>query len=275
MLPKFTSLCSGYVKGGIIILNKILNAKQQEVAAAKEAISINYLLNMIVPGERKFQQALKQKDWALIAECKLASPVKGLMSGLSITELAKVYQDNGAAALSILTDRHFNGELDHVIQAKTVSSLPVLRKDFIIDEYQIYQARAVGADAVLLIVRSLTEQQLVNYLTIAHDLGMDCLVEVHDREELKRAQQTAANIIGINNRDLQTFKTSIESTFSLLPYCDPVRMIISESGIRCRQDAVRLKQAGVRGILVGEGLVKAPNIAQKLQDLNLNEVEEI
>ena len=148
-----------------------------------------------------------------------------------------------------------------------------MRKDFIVDEYQIYESRVAGADAILLIAHILSDDQLKEYIGIAHGLGMDCLVEVHTLEELERAQQTVATLIGINNRNLETFVTDIQNTFDLLPHCDGRRIVISESGVSTGTQAQRLEEAGVRGILVGEGLVKATDIGSMTRELaTLNQI---
>ncbi|MCX7780996.1 MAG: indole-3-glycerol phosphate synthase TrpC [Negativicutes bacterium] len=256
------------------MLKQIINSKLQEVKQEKQKMPIAALIAGVQQGNHALYKALATKEWSLIAECKLASPAKGQLSDLSVGELAGIYQANGAAALSVLTDRHFKGEVAHIADVQKASTLPVIRKDFIIDEYQLYQARAAGADAVLLIAGILADSQLKRYLTIAAELGMDCLVEVHSREELERVQQTPARIIGVNNRDLRTFATSIDKTFALLPFCDPSRLLISESGIQTQGDAERLKAAGVRGALVGEGLVKADNIPRKVRELSLQHSRE-
>lgn len=217
-----------------------------------------------------FRKALQSTPWALIAECKLASPSKGrLCTNHTVAELAQMYTKSGATVLSVLTDAHFCGTLAHIGEVKRVSSLPVLRKDFVIDAYQIYEARCAGADAVLLIAGILSDEQLGEYLVITESLGMDALVEVHTLAELQRVQQTSALIVGINNRDLTRFVTDINTTLQLLPYCDKERMMISESGIKNDADALRLKAAGTRGILVGEGLVTAADISEKVRELAL------
>ena len=253
----------------VSVLEKIVDQKRREVAAIKQAAPVRALLDAVKPGMFAFSKALRKSGWSLIAECKLASPVKGRLSHRTVGELAGLYAANGAAALSVLTDSHFDGRLAHIEEAKAAGALPVLRKDFIIDEYQIYEAAAAGADAVLLIAAILTDRELSGYLAAAGELGLDCLVEVHSREELARVQQTPAGIIGINNRDLKTFATSIEKTFELLPYCEAGRLIISESGIRTGDDAARLKAGGVTGILVGEGLVTTPDIPSRVRELSL------
>lgn len=251
------------------MLNKIIEYKRVEAEREKQLYPFTKLMGAVNKGNFALSQTLKATDWSLIAECKLASPVKGRLSSLSVDQLAKVYSENGATALSVLTDRHFDGSLSHIEKVRNNSILPLLRKDFIVDEYQIYQARFVGADAILLIAAILSDKQLNSFLATAKELGLDCLTEVHSRDELERVQQTEAGIIGINNRDLTTFRTNIEQTFALLPFCDFKRVIVSESGITTRADALRLKRAGVSGVLVGEGLVTAADIAGKVRDLSL------
>jgi len=249
-------------------LNKIVLEKRQEVASSKVSTPLSDIGNSLQSGNFAFARAIRSSDWALIAECKLASPVKGrLCSSHSVPELARLYTENGATALSVHTSRQFCGSLEDIAKVRAVSDLPILCKDFIIDDYQIYQARQAGADAVLLIAAILTDYELGRFLAIAQWLGMDGLVEVHSSQELDRVQQTGAELVGINNRNLQTFVTDIAATFALLPYCDSRRLIISESGINSGQEAGRLKQTGVRGILVGEGLVTAADIAGRTREL--------
>lgn len=250
------------------MLKKITEHKRQIVADAKQERPLTDLLKNIIPGSFSFGKAIQKSEWTLIAECKLASPAKGpLCTDYSVPELAKVFTANGATALSVHTDMHFSGRLEDIAAVRAVTQLPILRKDFVIDEYQIYEARVAGADAVLLIANILSDDQLKEYLAIAYELGMDSLVEVHTLEELERVQQISAPLVGINNRNLQTFRTDIQNTFDLLPYCDKHRQVISESGVSTGLEANRLKQAGVRGILVGEGLVKASDIGSKTREL--------
>ncbi|WP_040683310.1 indole-3-glycerol phosphate synthase TrpC [Thermosinus carboxydivorans] len=252
------------------MLKTILAKKYQEVKTAKQRRPLPSLLQDIKPGNFALRTALKQSAWSLIAECKLASPAKGrLCTQYSVPELAKIYTAHGATALSVLTDSHFCGALADIEAVRAVTELPILRKDFIVDVYQIYEARAVGADAVLLIAGILSDGELEEFLTVAHGIGLDCLVEVHNEVELNRVQQTPALLVGINNRNLKTFTVDLMTTFSLLPHCDKRRIIISESGVKTGEDALRLKAAGVQGILVGEGLVKAENIAAKTRELAL------
>ena len=254
------------------MLKKITDIKRQVVEASKHEKPLTSFINKIVSGDFAFSKAIKESPWSLIAECKLASPAKGeLCSAYSVPELAEIYTANGAAALSVHTDTHFRGRIEDIAAVRSVTSLPILRKDFIIDEYQIYEAREAGADAILLIANVLSDKELKEYLALAHKLGMDCLVEVHSLEELQRVQQTPAKLIGINNRNLTTFVTDVQNTFDLLPYCDKERLFISESGVSIKAEAARLRGAGLRGILVGEGLVKASDIGEKTRELAMLE----
>lgn len=250
------------------MLFDIVAEKKEEVAERKRLYPLSRLETEA--GTFAFGKALRQPEWALIAECKLASPVKGrLCETRTVPELAGIYEQHGAAALSVHTDKHFLGALEDIGKVKEHSSLPVLRKDFIIDIYQIYEARAAGADAILLIAAILSRSQTDEFLAAARELGMDCLVEVHTREELETVRKTAAEIIGINNRNLKTFTTDIQTTFDLLAYADRKKLLISESGIRTGSDARRLKKAGIRGALVGESLVVSGDIAAKTRELAL------
>lgn len=252
------------------MLKKITDKKRQVVADSKNNRPLASFRKDITLGNFAFSQAIKQTPWTLIAECKLASPAKGrLCMDYSVPQLAQMYTANGATALSVHTDNHFCGRLEDIAAVRAVTDLPILRKDFIIDEYQIHEARFEGADAVLLIAHILSDGQLQEYLQLAHELGMDSLVEVHTLAELERVQKSSAMLVGINNRNLQTFVTDVQNTFDLLPYCDRNRILISESGVSTGTQAESLRQAGVRGILVGEGLVKAKNIADKTQELAL------
>jgi indole-3-glycerol phosphate synthase len=242
------------------MLNQIVETIRQQVAARKLSHPQAFL--PVQPGTFAFSQALAATDWALIAECKLASPSKGrLCQTHTVPELAEIFTAGGAAALSVHTSTPFLGKLADIAAVRAVSPLPILRKDFIIDEYQIYEARAAGADAILLIAAILSDTALNQYLATTRSLGMDCLVEVHTLGELERVKQTDAETVGINNRDLTTFTTDIARTFDLLPHCDPRWRIISESGIHNIADARRLQEAGLKGVLVGESLVRAPDIA--------------
>lgn len=253
-----------------MILDEIVAKKRQSLEVAKKERSLSRLKAELSLAEHAFSKGLQQADWALIAECKLGSPSKGRFCHThTVTELAALFTGHGATALSIHTDSHFFGQLADLQSVRSITKLPILRKDFIIDPYQIYEARWAGADGVLLIADILSEEQLTEFLQLADELGMDCLVESHSQEVLEKVLKTLAPIIGINNRDLRTFVTDLEHTYRLLPQCGNQRMVISESGIRTGEDARRLQAAGVKGILVGEALTVSGNIEGKTQELAL------
>ena len=246
------------------ILTEIVENKQKIVAAAKDKLPFDELKSQVECGHFRMSQVVKKNSWSLIAECKLQSPAKGrLNSTHSVVELAHIYEDNGASMLSVHTDPHFLGSNEDFIKVRSEVKLPLLRKDFIIDEYQIYEARLLGADAILLIVRILSPEQLNHFLYTAWSLGMDALIEVHDAADLQTALKTPAEFIGINNRNLKTFTTTIDNTLELMPQADTSRTIISESGVFTIDDVNKLKCAGCDGILVGEGLVRAANISEQ------------
>ena len=252
------------------ILAEIVENKKKIVAESKSKLAIDELKSKITCGHFRMSQSIKKGGWSLIAECKLQSPAKGRLNQThSVLELAHIYEDNGASMLSVHTDPHFLGKNEDFVKVRSEIKLPLLRKDFIIDEYQIYESRLLGADAVLLIVRILTPEQLKHFLYVTWSLGMDALVEVHDEEDMKVALATPAEFIGINNRNLKTFTTTIDNTIELLPHVDMSRILISESGVFTVEDVDKLKSAGCDGILVGEGLVRAEDIAKQTRDFSL------
>ena len=252
------------------ILAEIVENKKKIVAESKSKLAIDELKSKITCGHFRMSQSIKKGGWSLIAECKLQSPAKGRLNQThSVLELAHIYEDNGASMLSVHTDPHFLGKNEDFVKVRSEIKLPLLRKDFIIDEYQIYESRLLGADAVLLIVRILTPEQLKHFLYVTWSLGMDALVEVHDEEDMKAALATPAEFIGINNRNLKTFTTTIDNTIELLPHVDMSRILISESGVFTVEDVDKLKSAGCDGILVGEGLVRAEDIAKQTRDFSL------
>lgn len=254
------------------ILAEIVEKKKGIVAAAKRALPPHEVMRRARPASFALSHAFRGAAWSLIAECKLQSPAKGrLCRAHTVTELAALYEANGARALSVHTDPHFLGRNEDLAAVRAATRLPILRKDFVIDAYQIYEARMLGADAVLLIARILPPDTLREFLYLAWGLGMDALVEVHDEAELSAALATPAEFIGINNRDLRTFTTSIEHTLALLPKADASRTIVSESGVRDAADAARLRAAGCAGALVGEGLVTAADIAAATRALAMAE----
>lgn len=255
------------------ILERIVWDKREEVARQKDLISLSDLEHHIKARQTplNFSRALSGRGVKLIAEVKKASPSRGLLCpDFDPVRIAETYASNGAAAISVLTDPRFEGELDHVVQIKqsgVTQRVPVLRKDFIFDPYQVYEARAIGADALLLIVSILPAEQLRELLNLAQRLWMQCLVEVHDRTELQTALDVGADIIGINNRDLTTFTTDLSVTEQLAPRIPRGKVIVSESGINSRDDLRQLGEMGVNAVLVGEALVTAPDIGGKVREL--------
>ncbi len=261
------------------ILNKIVAVKREEIAAAVKKKS---LIEMRADAEsrlltRDFVAALRAKieagQAAVIAEIKKASPSKGVLREDFIpADIAQSYaQGNGilsAACLSVLTDRQFfQGQPDYLKQARASCSLPVLRKDFMVDPYQIYESRAMGADAILLIAACLEDAQMAELESIALALGMAVLVEVHDGAELERALRLKTPLVGINNRNLRTFEVTLDTTLSLLPQVPADRLLITESGILGRADVERMRTAGVHAFLVGEAFMRAPDPGLALADL--------
>lgn len=254
------------------MLDEILRYKSEELARIKTRVSLAAIQRRAArtPGPPSFTSALRQNPGpALICEVKRASPSGGKIRPCADAgEMARIYADGGAAAISVLTDaRFFAGSIaDLAVVAQTVP-LPVLRKDFIIDPYQIYEARAAGAAAVLLIAAALQDETLAMLHALAGELGMTALVEVHTREELVRAGRVGAQVIGINNRDLRTLKVDLANTAALMPYVPKGCLTVSESGIKARADVTWLASLGVDGVLVGEALMSAPDPAQKLAEL--------
>lgn len=221
------------------------------------------------PPPRDFAAAMAGPNIRLIAEIKRASPSKGpLAPGLDAPALARIYEKAGAAALSVLTEpEFFGGSLDDLEAVRAAVKLPILRKDFIVDTYQLWEARASGADAVLLIAAALPMAELARLLKATEQLAMAALVEVHDRAELERVLELDAHMIGINNRDLHTFSVNLETTLELRPLVPKEKLVVSESGIHSRADVQRLREAGVNAILVGEALVTSANPAAQIQEL--------
>lgn len=249
------------------ILNEIVAVKRQEVAGAQERRS---LAVMRADAEsrvltRDFETAMRQRIQvgrsAVIAEIKKASPSKGVIrQDFEPADIAQSYAEHGAACLSVLTDKQFfQGQADYLKQARASCQLPVLRKDFIVDPYQIYESRAMGADAILLIAACLDDAQLRDFEAIARGLFMAVLVEVHDAAELDRALALQTPLLGINNRNLRNFEVSLDTTLGLLPQVPGDRLLITESGIHQRQDVQRMQAAGVHGFLVGEAFMRAPD----------------
>lgn len=256
-----------------MILDKILAEKKIEVAQRSANMPLRELKSRIsdAPPALDFAKKLTRSGSglpAVIAEVKKASPSKGLIRpDFDPEAIAKAYEAGGASAISVLTDeKFFQGSLGFLRQVKRTVSLPVLRKDFVIDEYQVYEARAAGADAILLIVAALEREKLAELMNRATEIGLHCLVEVHSAEELAVAVDVCAPIIGINNRNLQTFDVSLNTTRELLPKI-PRAKKVSESGIFTRDDLVELGAMGVDAVLIGEAFMREPDIEAKLREL--------
>lgn len=253
------------------MLDEILRHKKEEVAGRGRAVSLKDLKARMrdCAAPRGFQEALlRPAPVHLIAEVKKASPSRGVIRrDFNPVDIARTYQEGGASALSVLTDeRFFQGGLDLLGEIKQAVRLPVLQKDFILDDYQIYEARAFDADAVLLIAAVLDRPQLRDFHALARDLGMDVLCEVHTEKELERVVEWA-EIIGINNRDLKTFVTDLETTFRVAKEVPEEKVLVSESGIQTRREVLLLQEAGVDAILVGESLMREGDIRAKLREL--------
>ena len=252
-------------------LESIISYKRKEIERDKTAMPLESLKSRItdLPSTRNFKEAISQDGLNFIAEIKRASPSKGIIrKEFDPVEIAKIYQASGASAVSVLTtEKFFYGSLDFLSQVKEVTTIPILQKDFIVDEYQIYQARANKADAILLIASILVEAQINSFLECARNLGLDCLVEVHSKEELSKVLASKAQIIGINNRDLTTLTTDLSTTLTLSKLVPKDRMLVSESGIETQEDVKRVQECGVRAILVGESLMRAPDISAKMKEL--------
>jgi len=257
------------------ILDKIVAVKHQEVSAAKKRKPLDVVRadaeSRVLT--RDFIGALRAKIAAglpaVIAEVKKASPSKGVLRAEFIpADIAQSYAEHGAACLSVLTDvQFFQGSVDSLKQARASCQLPVLRKDFMVDAYQIYESRAMGADAVLLIASCLTDAQMAEFEAIARSLDMAVLVEVHDQAELERALRLKTPLMGINNRNLKTFEVSLDTTLALRALVPSERILITESGIQTREDVLRMGAAGVNAFLVGEAFMRAPEPGEALAAL--------
>lgn len=256
-----------------MILDEIIRYKRQELEARKAEIPINIITSAIwnLPLPLRFKDALLPSPDGrvrVIAEVKKASPSKGVIrEDFNHLEIAETYQRNGASALSVLTDRKFfQGSIDYLSEIRHAVSIPLLRKDFVVDEYQIFEARGYGADAVLLIAAVLDDKEMHDFVELSLNLGLAPLVEVHDEAELERALKTDAELIGINNRNLQTFKTDINTTIRLIGSIPEEKLVISESGINTREDIRLLRDAGVDAFLIGEALMREADIGKKLRE---------
>ena len=257
------------------VLASIIEHKQREVEAYKASIPISQLKKAIVARElpRGFKAKLRTMvdngRAAVIAECKQASPSKGIIrENYDVSKIAASYQIGGAACISVLTDeKYFKGTASHLDEAKRATTLPILRKDFILDRYQIFQARAIGADCILLIASILDSSQMTAFSEQARQLGMDVLLEIHNADELAQALQIESSIIGINNRNLKNFQTDIEISKRLVRKVPSERLVVSESGIHSTQQVAELRNAGIHTFLVGESLMRAPDPGVALREI--------
>ena len=257
------------------VLSEIIGKKRERVLAAKKLVPLEQMRGLASEARRTakrhpLRDALRSDGINIIAEFKRRSPSKGMIrADASVTEIARSYEAGGAVAISVLTEEdYFAGSLDDLRNVKTTVNLPVLRKDFVFDEYQVYESAAAGADAILLIVAALDDETLPQLRLLAEDeLGMDALVEVHTSDEMKRAAACGANLIGVNNRDLRTFEVSVETSIALAPAAPPEAVLISESGLHNSADLQRLREAGYHGFLIGETLMRADIPEQALRHL--------
>jgi len=258
----------------VTILDEIFDHKRIEVARAKESLSVSDLEAQAVSTPRPLEFAAALRGYPdsaprLIAEVKYRSPSKGILCpDFNPEALARSYAKNSSAAISVLTDEKYFGSSLGILRniAALDSGVPLLRKDFIFDRYQLLEARAAGASAVLLIVAMLEKGQLGDLLTAAHELNLEALVETHTRKEVEYALETGARVIGVNNRDLHTFKVSLETSLQLRPLIPANVVMVAESGIHTSADVARLRAAGVDAMLIGEGLVTAPDVAAKVRE---------
>ncbi len=255
-----------------MILSRIIEEKRKVVEEAKRLKPQEELLKEIknLSVKSSFKKNISRPHHInLIAEIKKASPSKGILRGdFNPVKIAITYQANGASAISILTDeRFFEGALEHLVKARGNVSVPILRKDFVIDEYQIYETVAAGADAILLICEILSIAELTRFHNTATELGLDCLVEVHNEEDIEKALAIDAAIVGINNRDLHTFKVDLGVTQRLIRMIPQNKTIVSESGIKRYEDVMFLKSLGVNAVLIGESFMEADDIAAKMREI--------
>lgn len=252
-------------------LETVVERTQADLAARKRDVPAAELESRLGPARRgrPFSEALIAEGISLIAEMKRASPSRGpIRPGASVSDVVQAYQRAGARAVSVLTEpAYFGGSLGDLVEARGACELPLLRKDFVVDEYQLLEARAAGADAVLLIVAALDPDRLNALMGIASDLGMDSLVEVHDEDEVRVAVDAGAEVLGINNRDLHSLEVDLETTFRLLADVPAGTVVVAESGITRAEDVEHLEKAGVDAILVGEALMRSDDPVRAVREL--------
>ena len=254
------------------ILKQIVAKKKERVLLAKQQLTQEDLISKLVglPATRPFKEAIsKPKQISLIAEIKQASPSKGIIRpNFNLEEIARFYQEAGVQAVSVLTEEDFfSGNLDYLNKVKNIVSVPVLRKDFILESYQVYESRYFGADAILLIAALLTKDKLVELMQLADTLGLDYLVEVHDEKELKKVLSLKVPIIGINNRSLRTLEIDSRTTEKLFTLIPKEKIVVVESGIKKSQDVLFLKILGASAVLIGTAFMEAVDIKSKVEEL--------
>jgi indole-3-glycerol phosphate synthase len=259
-------------------LEEIVQATRDSLARRKRERPLSQLEHELAERTegRPFQEALAHPGTSLIAEHKRRSPSAGVIrEGATVTEIVEAYERGGAAAISVLTEeQHFGGSLEDLYEARRATQLPILRKDFCVDLYQLYEAKVAGADAVLLVVGSLRRDDLERLYAEAQALDLDAIVEVHDEEELECALELDVDVIGINNRNLEDFTVDIQTTVDLLASVPTGKTVVSESGIRTRQEIEELERVGVDAVLIGETLMRAPDPAEAVRELTLPEDQE-
>jgi indole-3-glycerol phosphate synthase len=252
-------------------LETVIERTEADLAVRKNTRSEHDLRGLLgpIPRGRPFSEALIAEGISLIAEMKRSSPSRGaIRPGASVSEIVRAYEEGGASACSILTEpAWFGGTLDDLVEARAACGLPLLRKDFIVDPYQLVEARVAGADAVLLIVAGLGADRLADLMAAAGDLGLDCLVEVHDEDEVEIAVDAGAEVIGINNRNLHSLEVDLRTTFQLLSDVPAGTVVVAESGITSRADVAELEHAGVDAILVGEALMSVEDPREGIRTL--------
>ena len=255
-----------------MILDNIIAKRKEQLLKEKQAVPLAEMVKKasgIITPKKGIKSALSKDGISFISEDKKASPSKGIIcEDFHPVRIAKEYEKAGASAISVLTEEYyFKGSSNYLSQIRDEVEVPLLRKDFIFDEYQIYEARVIGADAILLIAGILTTSEIIEFRKIAGSLGLDCIVEVHNEEELEKALKADCDIIGINNRDLKTFNVSLETTKKLASKIPQGKIIVSESGIVTRDDIVFVKNARANAVLIGETLMRSENIKSTLDEL--------
>jgi indole-3-glycerol phosphate synthase len=257
------------------MIEELVDAARAGAVRRRSEVPLEELMERLEsrPEQRPFREALTRPGLSLVAEFKRRSPSAGeIREGATPGEIARAYEEGGAAALSVLTDGpHFGGSFEDLAQARAACVLPVLQKDFVVESYQLYEAAAGGADAVLLIVAALSDEQLSIFHDVARGIDLDCVIEVHDEEELERALEVDGDVIGINNRNLDDFSVDVATTFELITDVPAGKTVVSESGISDRETLEELERVGVDAVLIGEALMRSDDPAAKVRELTADE----